>query len=300
MSAATEAEIFAPRGRSATAVLFQPRPGGNPRYRVYVGPPGALSVFIHRRALDQISRGAHSAFPNETIGVLLGRPCRDEQGTYAIVEVGLTAEPKEHEGTGGMVRISSQGRSMLHRRAGQLHPVLETVGWWHSHPHGPARYSSVDLDEQATYPKPYHVGIVVAVRRYGGDLDDPGDDGPFGVYIGPGGLRLWPQESISESHTMHPQTVATTAASGGPPDSDAPAWQLEDETREPKADLRTALFACALMLAIAIAIWVGLASQGGNSIPVGGGEGTSRVVIPPSERGGALRFPALPEGVEER
>jgi len=181
---------FAPRGRSASALLVQPRPHGNPGYTVYGGLAEAPAVYIHRRVLAQLRTGALEAAPNETIGVLLGRPCRDERGTYVIVEAAVTARPDEYQGTPGAVRISAAGRNALNRRAGRRYPVLEVIGWWHSHPHGAPRYSGVDLDEQATYPQPYHVGVVVAAQRYETEPSERRAVDPLGVYVGPGANRL--------------------------------------------------------------------------------------------------------------
>lgn len=190
MNATGEATVaFAAHGRTSAALLVRPRPAVNGEYAVYCGQRESPTVFVHRRALGQLRDNALAALPNETIGVLLGRPCRDEGGEYAIVEAALAASSAEHAGSMQAVQISSTGRSALHRRAMQRHPVLESVGWWHSHPLGPPRYSQVDREEQATFPRVYHVGIVVAAERYASE-DDHREPDPLGVYVGPRALRL--------------------------------------------------------------------------------------------------------------
>jgi proteasome lid subunit RPN8/RPN11 len=276
----TAPETFAPRGRSAATLLFQPRPTGNARYSVYACAGQTPSVFVHERVLGQLAEAALDAFPNETIGVLLGRPCRDEQGTYAMVEAGLTAGSQEHEGTGGMVRISAGGRSLLHRRAALLYPVLEPVGWWHSHPHGPPWYSSVDLDEQATYPKPYHVGIVVAVRGYDAGGGTRRDEDAFGVYVGPEGVRLHPREKESAPPLQPSRTTLPPAVRPSLPHEQAAAGPLEARPPERRESLLAALFAGALALAIGVALWFGLVT--------GGGDGPAPVRQDRLDRGGGV------------
>ena len=182
---------FRPHGRSKVTLLVQPRPRRNPSYVRYGDQLASPEVFIHVRVIEDLRRETLAAMPHETIGALLGRPCRDDYGIYVVVENVMTAAPDEHEGTPGAVRISGDGRASMHRRAAQRHPTLEPVGWWHSHPRGAPRYSSVDRDEQATYPRLHHVGIVVAAELfdegppYGGRSPDP-----LGVYVGPSSALL--------------------------------------------------------------------------------------------------------------
>jgi proteasome lid subunit RPN8/RPN11 len=180
------ADAFQPHGRSKVTLLVQPRPRRNSNYLVYGDALGAPEVYVHMRVLEHLREATLEAVPAETIGALLGRPCRDDYGTYVVVENALTAAHGEYVGSAGAVRISAQGRSAMHHRAAQRHPTLEPVGWWHSHPHGAPRYSSVDRDEQQTYPREHHVGIVVAAER----LDDRPAYGeqrldPLGLYVGP-------------------------------------------------------------------------------------------------------------------
>jgi proteasome lid subunit RPN8/RPN11 len=185
------AGAFRPHGRSKVTLLVQPRPRRNPAYVLYGDQLASPEVFVHRRVIEDLRREALEAMPHETIGALLGRPCRDDYGIYVVVENAMTAAPDEHEGTPGAVRISGDGRASMHRRAAQRHPTLEPVGWWHSHPRGAPRYSSVDRDEQHTYPRPHHVGIVVAAE-YFDDRPPSGGRGadPLGVYVGPSSALL--------------------------------------------------------------------------------------------------------------
>lgn len=181
-----ETQAFRPLGRSKVTLLVQPRPRRNSAYVVFGDELDAPEVHIHVRVIEDLRRATLEAVPYETIGALLGRPCRDDYGVYVVVENALTAAEGEYVGTQGAVRISATGRSSMHLRAAERYPTLEPVGWWHSHPRGAPRYSSVDTEEQATYPRPHHVGIVVAAEY----LQDRAFDGgwrrePLGVYVGP-------------------------------------------------------------------------------------------------------------------
>lgn len=185
------ADAFRPHGRSNATLLVQPRPRHNSAYVVYGDALDAPEVHIHVRVTEDLRRATLDAVPNETIGVLLGRPCRDDYGIYVVVENAMTAAHGEYADTHGAVCISAVGWTTMHRRAAQRHPALEPIGWWHSHPRGMPRYSSVDLDGQGAYPPPHHVGIVIAAELLG---DQPSDAeqhvDPLGVYVGPSGTRL--------------------------------------------------------------------------------------------------------------
>jgi proteasome lid subunit RPN8/RPN11 len=199
--------VFHPRGRSSTPLLVHARPRESRDYLLYDSEPDAPSVYLHCKAAEQMRVATIRAVPNETIGVLLGRACRDERGVYTVVASAMVAIAEEFDGTRGAVRISAAGRSSLHGRASELHPTLEVVGWWHSHPHGAPRYSSVDLDEQATYPRAHHVGIVAAAEGYNRNGRPSDRHDPLGVYVGPRAIRL-----ERAQRAMRPHPVLTGAS----------------------------------------------------------------------------------------
>lgn len=202
--------IFETRGRRSSSFLFLSRPPAGEDYVLYGSSSGAPCVFVHRRVLRQLRREAERATPNEIIGTLLGRPCQDEKGVYVVVGAAVTAARDEFVGTPGAVRISAAGKSTLRHRAGQQFPMLEEVGWWHSHPRGMPRFSPVDRNEQATYHT-HHVGIVVAVEH-------PRDE--FGVYVGPEAQRLERMTSPADGARPSPPAPRLTsdrAAEATPP-----------------------------------------------------------------------------------
>ena len=213
-----EPQAFRPLGRSKVTLLVQPRPRRNSAYFVFSDELDAPEVHIHVRVIEDLRRATLEAVPYETIGALLGRPCRDDYGVYVVVENALTAAEGEYVGTQGAVRISATGRSSMHRRAAERYPTLEPVGWWHSHPRGAPRYSSVDVEEQATYPRQHHVGIVVAAEY----LEDRTFDGgwrrePLGVYVGPTATLLARRADFDEG-----VRVATGAPRAQPNPSTVP------------------------------------------------------------------------------
>jgi proteasome lid subunit RPN8/RPN11 len=188
MSADNSAGLFdldiEPRGRETSKFVFLPRPDRNPDFVLYTAPGIAGVVYIYRPAFEQMRKIALEAAPNETIGMLCGRPCMDDEGVYTLVMAVERARPGEYVGTPGSVRISAGGKAALKARAAQRWPGMEDVGWFHTHPRGEARFSNTDFDEQSTLVA-HHVGIVASVDRY---MSRRGD--PLGVYLGPAGVRL--------------------------------------------------------------------------------------------------------------
>lgn len=180
--------LFEPLGRGVSNLLFQDRPTDNAEFARYEGSSDASAVFIHKGVLEHLEAHSLHAIPNETIGMLLGRVCRDEQGVYVLVMAACTARPGECEGTPGGVRISVAGKAALRARAARLSPGFGVVGWWHSHTHGGPIFSGEDFVEQATGDR-HHVGIVAAAARYHREDGRKSTD-PIGVYVGIKGERL--------------------------------------------------------------------------------------------------------------
>jgi hypothetical protein len=176
------------RGASVT-LLVKPRPRRHSAYVVYGDALDAPEVHIHVRVIEDIRRATLDGIPHETVGVLLGRPCRDDFGDYVIVENVLTAALGEQDGPPGAVRISAGGRTSLHRRGAERHPTLEPVGWWHSQPREMPRLNSLELDEYASNSRPHDVRILAAADLLHDPLSRPQMD-PLGVYVGASATRL--------------------------------------------------------------------------------------------------------------
>jgi proteasome lid subunit RPN8/RPN11 len=195
---------FTSGGRETSHLAFLARPAGHPDYVPYDAAAVTSVVYIHRVALEQMRTIALQSAPNETIGVLMGRPCQDDQGTYTLVMAVEQAIPGEYVGTPGSVRISGAGRAAMKARAAQRWPGWEDVGWFHTHPHSPARFSATDYDEQTTLLA-HQVGVVASGRSF---LN--GDDAePLGVYLGPSGHRLLARQpaALPAPHPVAPNPV---------------------------------------------------------------------------------------------
>ena len=171
-------------GRDKTNHAYLPRPDSHSEFARYSARDVAGEVYIHANALRRMREIALDASPNETIGILCGRPCVDDRGEYTLVMAVEQARAAEYVGTPGSVRISAAGRAALKARAARLWAGWEDVGWYHTHPRGAPRFSSTDLDEQSTL-MPHQVGIVSSVEHYRVKAADP-----LGVYLGPSGERL--------------------------------------------------------------------------------------------------------------
>ena len=124
------------------------------------------------------------------------------------------ARDNETEATPGHVRITAEGHAKLRRRLELTAFGLDLIGWYHSHPTFPARFSSVDTIEQSTLKDPNHLGIVVS------GIDNLR---PYGVYKGPGADLLTPQNPIRRSL----KELSNVAPAIAPADTNALGLQLE-------------------------------------------------------------------------
>ncbi|HEU4710824.1 MAG TPA: Mov34/MPN/PAD-1 family protein [Pyrinomonadaceae bacterium] len=181
-------EFFRPKEKNAYASLpFITRPQQDETFISFASESDAFEVFLHRNVQEVIRHEAHEAAPNETIGLLAGRVVRDERGPYTLVLAAAGARPDEVEATPSHVRISANGQAQVRGRLESSAHGLDIIGWYHSHPRFPARFSPVDITEQSTWRDPNHVGIVIS----GVDRNEP-----LGVYRGPKANLLIPKSSL--------------------------------------------------------------------------------------------------------
>jgi proteasome lid subunit RPN8/RPN11 len=173
---------------SDNSELVRPQPEVGNSFEVFVSADGS-GAYIKRDVLAFIKQHAKLNGRNETIGLLCGRICRDpNKGPYTLVMAAGDAREGEFKSTPGDVRLLASGHTKLSRRLVNAHPDREIVGWYHTHPSYPPRFSSVDLSEQTTWTNPNHIGIV-----YSGDDKTE----PFGVYRGPGATLLGPAADVT-------------------------------------------------------------------------------------------------------
>lgn len=174
------------------SLLVRPRPDENGNFVAFATQNDGFGVYIHQEVLDFIERESRRAAPNEVIGLLAGRICRDLQRVpYTLVMAAEGAIGDEADAGPGHVHISPDGRARVRRRLEAAHPDREIVGWYHSHPNHEAQFSPVDATEQSAWPDANHVGIVFSGRER---------DEPFGVYRGPGAIRLLRRRAESRAN----------------------------------------------------------------------------------------------------
>ena len=116
-----------------------------------------MALKIPRALYDQLRQHGEATYPHECCGVLVGE--FDEAGGKAVrtvVQCGNTRtdspQNRYHISPSELVRI--QREALL---AGQ-----DIVGFYHSHPDHPARWSSTDLDEAHWYGCSY---VITSVEK---------------------------------------------------------------------------------------------------------------------------------------
>src|SRR6185295_769032 len=95
----------------------------------------------------------------------------------------------ELRSTPTLVELLPTGHARVRRRLEDAHPDREIVGWYHTHPHYNANFSTMDIEEQSTWSDPDHIGIVYS----GIDKVEP-----WGVYRGPRAILLRPEIDLRE------------------------------------------------------------------------------------------------------
>ncbi len=111
---------------------------------------------IHQSELEAIRRHGEETYPHECCGVLLGRIEGDERLVGVAVRAGNTREDSPRNryeiDPRDLVRIQRQAREQ----------GLDIVGFYHSHPDHPARWSRTDLEEAHWYGCSY---VITSVER---------------------------------------------------------------------------------------------------------------------------------------
>ncbi len=96
---------------------------------------------IGKTEFDEIRRHGEETYPHECCGVLLGQMDGDERVVTSIARCGNTRDDSPHNRYNidprELIRIQREGRER-----GE-----DVVGFYHSHPDHPARWSPTDLAE---------------------------------------------------------------------------------------------------------------------------------------------------------
>lgn len=113
------------------------RPDRDPRYAcVACQAPGPddLPIFLDREPADLIERHALSDTTVELGGVLLGKECVDPADGRPFVWITRALEAKHYANTQASFTYTHDSWEEITRERERLHPDLDVVGWYHTHP----------------------------------------------------------------------------------------------------------------------------------------------------------------------
>lgn len=93
-----------------------------------------LPIFLDRKTADVIERHALRNTSVELGGIILGLECVDDQTGEPFVWVTESLEAKHYENTQASFTYTHEAWEEITRERDQLHPDLDIVGWYHTHP----------------------------------------------------------------------------------------------------------------------------------------------------------------------
>jgi len=142
-------------------------------------------LIIHREQYNSIRRHGEETYPHECCGVLLGELKEDARVVHETIRCGNTRTDSPHN----RYHIAPQELIAAQKRAREL--ALDVVGFYHSHPDHPARWSPTDLVEAHWFGCSYVITSVdqrVAAQtnsfllRGTGEEDKRFDDEPIQLF----------------------------------------------------------------------------------------------------------------------
>ena len=178
---------FRPKSRSSIGLLWRERPSNNLKLVPFTSVDNSFEVYIQENVLQLTLDASLSATPKEAIGLLAGRVCQDAYGSYTVVIAAEVAHNDEVEATASEIYISSNSYSQLRSRLETNHPILETIGWFHSHTTSPPIPSNEDLIEQSTWTDRNNVALIVSLVS---------ERERFGLFLGPEAIPLFCRVSL--------------------------------------------------------------------------------------------------------
>jgi proteasome lid subunit RPN8/RPN11 len=124
--------------------------------------PEDLPIFLDRRTADTIERHALRDTSVELGGILLGKECIDNQTGAPFVLVTESLEAKHYENTQASFTYTHDSWEEITRERDRLHPGLDIVGWYHTHPDFGVFLSNHDVFIQKHFfAQPLQVAYVV-------------------------------------------------------------------------------------------------------------------------------------------
>ncbi len=187
---------------------FRPRSHLGPMAEFRSDGAEPISALIQPELLDELRRNAEAGRPNEVLGLLLGRRFADGIGRYAVICDLVQAEADD---SGAVhVRVDAETISELRRTALEDKPILDPVGWWHTHP-SPSGFSSVDRREQGTWQDPAAIGLIAY-------MTGTTRDRPVTAYCGPNAvsMRLIRSPEAERPGTVEPAGTNTLSPPPAP------------------------------------------------------------------------------------
>jgi proteasome lid subunit RPN8/RPN11 len=135
-----------------------------------VPAPHDLPIFLDRLTADAIERHALRDTSVELGGILLGKECLDDQTGEPYVWVTKSLEAKHYENTQASFTYTHDSWEEITRERDKLHPDLDIVGWYHTHPDFGIFLSSHDLFiHHHFFAQPLQVAYVVdPIRQHRG------------------------------------------------------------------------------------------------------------------------------------
>jgi proteasome lid subunit RPN8/RPN11 len=129
---------------------------------VEVPGPDDLPIFLDRTPADAIERHALRDTTVELGGILLGRECVDDQTGTPFVWITEALEAKHYENTQASFTYTHDSWEEITRERDRLHPGLDIVGWYHTHPDYGIFLSGQDLFiHRNFFDQPLQVAYVV-------------------------------------------------------------------------------------------------------------------------------------------
>jgi proteasome lid subunit RPN8/RPN11 len=129
----------------------------------YELPRGAdLPIFLDRKPADTIERHALRDTSVELGGILLGQECVDDVSGEPFVWITEALEAKHYENTQASFTYTHDSWEEITRERDRLHPDLDIVGWYHTHPDFGVFLSGHDLFiHHNFFAQPLQVAYVV-------------------------------------------------------------------------------------------------------------------------------------------
>src|SRR5882672_6987486 len=141
-----------------------------PSWGKFPGPRGVdvpLRAAFSKDAYAAVVSHAKESLDKEICGVLAGKVCEDEDGSFILVEAAIRGTAAKQANT--HVTFTQETWNTIHNTMDKDYPKLSIVGWYHSHPGFGVEFSDMDLFIQKNFFRsPTQIGMVT--DPLGGDV----------------------------------------------------------------------------------------------------------------------------------